>query len=308
MGNKKKVGRTKAKAPKSEVRDPKLEKLTAALAGKKSHAERILAAIDELGIKRVHDAEGATYLIDGRDVLLVDGMEATNRIHLIASERCGLVPTPTTVRTVVNMLRAQAADERAPAVQIHQRWAHIDDKVFYDLGDPKRRAVEITKQGWRIITAPPAILFRRPAGYKTQSEPCPGGDISELKPLVNLDEDDWILFKGLLLSAAQAHSLPCPITVINGEQDSGKTTISRIMSEMIDPRTVAGRGAPKNRGDLLAAMSSAFLLVFDNVSYLDGEMCDALCLCATGVASPKPREHFTRRPAKPASARCDRSC
>lgn len=273
---------------KTQARDRELEKLTAAMVGNKSQPARILAAIDGLNIRRVHDAEGAAYLLHDNEVLLVDGVETSNLIALTAKQQCQIVPSPTVVRTVLNMLRAEAADKKVAAVRIYQRWAHVNGVVYYDLGDPKRRVVVITAQGWSVTPAPETILFRRSVGYKEQAEPVLGGTMEELSPLVNLIKDEWILFKALLLSAAQADDLPRPITATSGEHDSGKTSISRIMSELIDPRTVAARGVPKSYRDLLAAMTASFLLVLDNVSWLDVEMCDALCLCATGVGLALP--------------------
>lgn len=273
------------KSGRSKKRDQealKLERLTAALAKGSPQAVRIHAAIEGLKVKRVHDAGGTAYLLYDNEVLLIDGVETTNLLYLTAKQKCGLIPSPTVIRSVINMLRAEAADRKVPAVRIYQRWAHIDGKVYYDLGGSKRRVVEITKEGWSTIPAPPAIQFHRTAGYKEQVEPVQGGTLDKLRPLVNLIDEEWILFKAALLSAAQADNLPRPIIVSRGEQDSGKTTISRIMSELIDPRTVTGRSAPKSYRDLLAAMASTFLLVLDNVSWLDIEMCDALCMCATG--------------------------
>ena len=223
-----------------------------------------------------------TYLLHDNEVLLIDGLETKNLLYLSAKQKCGLIPSSTAVNSVTNMLRAEAADPKVPAVRIYQRWANIDGQIYYDLGDPKRRVVKITETGWSMIPAPPGILFRRTIGYKEQKEPVQGGTFDELRPLVNLIDEEWILYKALLLSPAQPDHLPRPITVSRGEHDSGKTSISGTISELIDPRTVAGRSAPKNYRDLLAAMASTYLLVLDNVSWLDIEMCDALCMCATG--------------------------
>ena len=109
-------------------------------------AVRIHRAIEGLKVKRVHVAEGMTYLLHDNEVLLIDGLETKNLLYLSAKQKCGLIPSSTAVNSVTNMLRAEAADPKVPAVRIYQRWANIDGQVYYDLGDPKRRVVKITKQ------------------------------------------------------------------------------------------------------------------------------------------------------------------
>jgi len=252
-----------------------------AAAPQKTQADRLFAAVNARGIKRIRDTAGAPYLVDGCEVLPVDGQEASDLLHRTARDN-NLLPNPTAVKTVINMLRAEAMDPRMPAVRVYQRWAHIDGTVYYDLGGWPRRAVVITEKDWSIADAPEAVLFCRPSGYEEQAAPVSGGALDELRPLISLDDEEWLLFKALLLSPAQADGLPRPITTINGEQDSGKTSISRVMGALLDPRSVSGRSKPKSERDLIAALNSCFVLILDNVSWLDAEMCDTLCLCATG--------------------------
>jgi hypothetical protein len=74
----------------------------------------------------------------------------------------------------------------------------------------------------------------------------------------------------------------CPILVAKGEQGAGKSTACRVISSLIDPRTSALRGIPREVRDLIAAAQNSWLVCFDNLSHLSDELADAACRLATG--------------------------
>ncbi len=76
--------------------------------------------------------------------------------------------------------------------------------------------------------------------------------------------------------------MPCPILVAKGEQGAGKTTACRIISALIDPRTGALRGVPREVRDLIAAARNSWIVCFDNLSHLPEDLADAACRLATG--------------------------
>jgi len=67
-----------------------------------------------------------------------------------------------------------------------------------------------------------------------------------------------------------------------GGHGAGKTTACRIISALIDPRTGALRGVPREVRDLTAAARNSWIVCFDNLSHLPEELADAACRLATG--------------------------
>jgi hypothetical protein len=55
-----------------------------------------------------------------------------------------------------------------------------------------------------------------------------------------------------------------------------------VISSLIDPRTSALRGAPREVSDLVAAARNSWLVWFDNLSHLPQDLADAACRLATG--------------------------
>ncbi len=142
------------------------------------------------------------------------------------------------------------------------------------------RAVEIDAEGWRIVNRP-VPRFRRSRGSQPLPEPERGGSLDELRGFLNIDDDDWVLIRAFLVSALRP-ALPCPILVAKGEQGAGKSTACRMISSLIDPRTSALRGAPREVRDLVAAARNSWLVCFDNLSHLPQDLADAACRLATG--------------------------
>ena len=191
----------------------------------------------------------------------------------------GESPGGRAIRAVLEIFEARALFD-GPECQAHLRVAQHDDKLYLDLCDPAWSAVEIDTEGWRIVDRP-APKFRRSRGSQPLPEPQRGGSLEELRTFLNIDSEGWTLIKAFLVSALRP-ALPCPILVAKGEQGAGKSTACRVISSLIDPRTSALRGAPREVRDLVAAARNSWLVCFDNLSHLPQDLADAACRLATG--------------------------
>lgn len=161
------------------------------------------------------------------------------------------------------------------------RVAAIDSAIYLDLCQRDGQVVQITAEGWKVITDTP-VVFLNKQDMAALPVPQPGGSIEELRDFVNLTEEDFNLYLGWLLDALKGRK-PYSVLVVNGEQGSGKSTFSVLTSDLIDPCQVAKtKNLPKDVRDLAVLASNRHLLAFDNISWLSEEMSDALCRLATG--------------------------
>ena len=83
------------------------------------------------------------------------------------------------------------------------------------------------------------------------------------------------------LTAALRPMGPYPILVLNGEQGSAKTTLSRIAHKLVDPH-LSPWPARREPRDLMAAAMNCWTLALDNISSLPPWLSDCLCRLATG--------------------------
>ena len=191
----------------------------------------------------------------------------------------GESPGARAIRAAAELFEARALfdGEECP---VHLRVAEHGGRLYLDLCDRAWRAVEIDAEGWRVVERPPA-KFRRTRGAQPLPEPARGGSLGELRCFFNVDHHGWILIRAFLIAALRP-GFPLPILVAKGEQGAGKSTACRVISSLIDPRTSALRGVPREVRDLTAAARNSWLVCFDNLSRLPEELADAACRLATG--------------------------
>ena len=164
-------------------------------------------------------------------------------------------------------------------------WVGRDGEVggancYLDLGDPSGQAVKISPQDWSVVDRPP-VPFRRPEGLLPLPKPSPDGLIELLRPYVNLTEPDFRLLIGWM-AAALLPDGPYPILAIHGEQGSAKSTLARIVRNLIDPQESPVLAGPRSTRDLIVTAVSGWLLVYDNISVVPNWLSDGLCRLATG--------------------------
>ena len=195
-------------------------------------------------------------------------------------EQHGGAPNNEAVQSALGVLEARAHYD-APERPIFLRVGAHGGAIYLDLGDETWRAIEIDENGWRIIHNPPA-RFRRAAGMLPLPEPRHGGSVNDLRALLNLRSDsDFILATAWLLAALRPTG-PYPLTVLRGEQGSGKSLASRILRSLADPNSAGQRSLPRDDRDLFIAATNGHALSFDNVSNMPAWVSDTLCRLATG--------------------------
>ena len=160
------------------------------------------------------------------------------------------------------------------------RVAAFGGQIYVDLADDDWRAVEITRDGWRVVSDPP-VRFIRPEGTLPLPDPGRGGDVSAFRSFVNVGDKDWPLVAAWLVALFRPTG-PYPVLEFLGEQGSAKSTASRFCRRVIDPYSPLDRGRPRNEHDLVIAASRSWVISLDNLSGLPDWLSDGLCRLSTG--------------------------
>jgi len=179
----------------------------------------------------------------------------------------------------------------SPQCSIFTRLAEHKGKIYLDLVNDDWEVVEITQNGWKIISDPP-VKFRRTRGMLPLPKPIKGGSLDKLKPFVNIKfDDDWKLFISWLVGSLRPTG-PYPILIFQGEQGSAKSFTSRVTRSIIDPSIASLRTTPREERDLMVAGNNSWVIAFDNISSLKAWLSDALCRISTGGGFSK-RQNYT---------------
>ena len=167
--------------------------------------------------------------------------------------------------------------------EAYVRVAPYEDRVYVDLGDTTWRAIEITRDGWKIVDKAP-VRFWRPKTMKPLVIPTRGGKWEDLRNLINAKQQkNWILVIAFAIQVywpvgSYAHHN------FNGEQGSGKTFAQIILKMLLDPSSTPLRRPPKDDRDVIIAATNERMPSFDNLSGMPEHLSDTFCGLSTGVS------------------------
>jgi hypothetical protein len=154
-------------------------------------------------------------------------------------------------------------------------------EIWIDLGTPECNAIHATAEGWRIVPHA-GVPFVRTGNIRPLPIPVRGGNIQELQSVLNVRPDDFALVVGWLLQVLNPVG-PYPVLSCEGASENGKTTVSRMILQTVDPNPVGLRSASNENAFYIGAKNN-HAVGFDNVSRMYEDMADAICKISTGTA------------------------
>jgi putative DNA primase/helicase len=99
------------------------------------------------------------------------------------------VPSQNALADARNVLSGRAMYGGNPEQRVHARLAGYDGAIYLDLGNASWEMIRITAEGWDVIPHAP-VKFVRASGMQSLPHPIDGGKIDDLRPFLNLVEED----------------------------------------------------------------------------------------------------------------------
>ncbi|UQD53396.1 hypothetical protein C0971_16240 [Bacillus methanolicus] len=189
-------------------------------------------------------------------------------------------PSSTALKEAISTILATKEFELTAFHPVYIRVGQFNKNVYIDLCNDKREIVEITSDGWSIIEKSP-VKFYRSKTMQPLPRPLEEKTINELKALVNIPKENFILLVAFLLGTLKPNG-SYPILILQGGQGSGKTTLASLIKKLIDPCLDSVRSLPRNEEDLMIGAQNNWILNYDNLSGITHMMADALCKMSTG--------------------------
>jgi hypothetical protein len=257
---------------------------------RKDAAELLLELVGAAGVELFHDSEPRLYIrIPQHDDVVETYTLAPRPARQVLAwfrhlyyETTGSALKQQALEDALGVLQARAEFD-GETRDVHVRLAGFAGNIYLDLGDPQWRIVEIDHSGWRLLSSRQApVVFRRPSGLRPLPIPERGGTLDELRPFLNVaSDDDFALIVGWLLCALRP-DVPYPVLATHGEQGSAKSTVGRVLRELVDPNKADLRSASRETRDLVLAAHNAWVVTFDNLSHVSQGLSDDICRLATG--------------------------
>jgi len=180
----------------------------------------------------------------------------------------------------IRLLEAKARFE-GEKYRTYVRVGEHDGDLYLDLCNASWEVVQITPDAWRIMRDPP-VKFLRTKSMLPLPHPERNSSLWELKPFLNVPDDDgFLLICGFLIQSLRPAG-PYPILTLEGQQGTAKSHTARILRALVDPSTAMLRTAPRDERDFLIMAHNSWLLAFDNLSGAEPWLSDALCRLSTG--------------------------
>ena len=233
--------------------------------------------------KLVHDENGDVYAVENEtgEVRNIERKAFKTWLHAEFYEATKKAARSQSVAEALTTLAGIGLHD-GESVEVHIRCAALGDGYVIDLGEPgKSRAIVVRAGGW-TVTERHGVMFARPDSMKPLPVPIGDGTLDPLWKLVNVPESARLLVTAWLLDSMRPDT-PFPILEAIGEQGSAKSGLQKLLKRLIDPSAIELRSAPRGGEDVFVGAGQGWLLAYDNVSHLSGEMQDVLCRVATGA-------------------------
>ena len=196
-------------------------------------------------------------------------------------------PNASALRNAVRQIEASAwfADGNRPAVA--RRIAGRGSNVILDLYDELGQVVEITPQGWRIVSGLDFHFANarnsRPLPAPMETETRASARLSQFRSILNLSQPrHWSAILAWTLAAFRP-SGPYPILILRGPPNSGKSTCAALLRALVDPNAVPFQPLPRTERHLLQLAHSHWVLSFDHVRRISVTISDALARLSSGI-------------------------
>ena len=221
---------------------------------------------------------------EGNPYALLIGSRALNNIIRAAAAKEGTRLSRAELTEINEHLRAHA-EMSGKVTWVWQRIAQIEDGVEIDLGDPLHRRVRINAGRVEIVESGSDTIFYRSEISRAMVIPAENGDICLLRQYVNLDATQFFLctaWMSYVLAHSKVPNTKFPILLVSGGQGTGKSYLSRLIRDLIDPASIDVQVMPSTIKDLSIATQHSHVLCLDNMRNLPPHMSDALCMTSTG--------------------------
>ena len=260
--------------------DRHIEKKGGGAEHKPSQVETLIGLADEVDLFHTpsRDVYGDVQINGHRETYEIGSKQFHRWIRRrFYEETSGSAPNSEALQSAIETIKARG-EYTGKKREVFLRVGSCERKIYIDLCNEVWQAVEIDKDGWRLVDDPP-IRFRRTESMQALPTPIPGGSVSALIKYLNVrSKSDFVLIVCWALMVLQNWGRTYPVLAISGEQGSAKSTCSETIRNLLDPNIAPLRSLPRKDDDLFVSANRTHILAFDNISKLPNWLSDSLCM------------------------------
>ena len=160
----------------------------------------------------------------------------------------------------------------------------LGKKIVYSLANDERQCVVVIPGKWTVLPGSklPKIRFLKDKSTLPQAIPSRDGDyLKLLEPYINLDRDSFLLLAVWMIQCLSKTSSHFAL-LISGGQGTGKSTLTELIQDLVDPAVTSKTIMPNTERDLKVQLSNSYMVCYDNTRPLTNKFSDILCSSITG--------------------------
>jgi len=189
-----------------------------------------------------------------------------------------------------NLLKIKETDAvylQDKQIRLHKRVAgNMQKNIAYFLADDEWRTVKVSRKGWSVGMCKKLKFLKYPSDA-AQVEPQGGGDYLKLiRPYLNMTDEDALLYAVFIVQGFSRSSSHFA-AVISSSKGTGKSTLTRLTTELVDPTTTSCSLQPSSEDNLKTMLANTYVASFDNTAALSANFSNILCAAITGSKETK---------------------
>lgn len=160
-----------------------------------------------------------------------------------------------------------------------------ENALYLDKADDDYRYFKITTNGWTIEENGEKYFWRNPFQGEIPIPDKKNANVEKIFEYCRIPVGLRRIFIAYVTSCFIS-TIEHPCLVLEGEKGAGKTTVSRFLKALIDPKKSDKPNAnalPKDIQEIVYAYKHNYLLAFDNLESLKRNQSDFLCSVITGM-------------------------
>lgn len=252
--------------------------------GRKNEGNRLVEFLEPL-VKPIAGIDGQQYVAFKERPHIAKSHDGTNSAAM--QEICSRSmletnrwPSGTAKAVAADYLQAECL--KSPALEVQMRADYRNGSIYLDTAWPSGQVIQVSPSAVNILDTCDSVFTRSgvTAGLPNYvDEPI---KLTSLLKYVRISEDGLPVLLACLINSLMTN-LPQPVVLIHGPAAAGKTTALRLLLDLVDPSTQMPGGTLTGDERVLRALSKVRrTFVFDNVSYVKGDVSDVLAKITTG--------------------------
>lgn len=195
----------------------------------------------------------------------------------------GIYINPNIWKQVVSLVKGKYGSGKVG--DLRNRVAFKNGKIYYDLFNMEQEKmlyVEVSEDDWKITDEDMNDIFNFGGYINPQCIPQKGkGNFKLIEKYLNVCEENKLLLLVYII-ALFIPDIQYPILNVIGEQETGKSTLSKFIKRLADPTDDELAGIPKDERNLILPLYLNHLTVYDNIQGLSAKLSEVFCRVVIG--------------------------